>query len=93
MTAQLTLNELAALMKSAAGLTVDPKELANRQDATFADFGLDSLGLLGIVGELENRQGRPMPTDAERCKTPRDFLALVNTNSNTANDTVPTTGA
>ncbi|AWN25762.1 acyl carrier protein [Streptomyces libani] len=89
MTAQLTLNELAALMKSAAGLTVDPKELTNRQDATFADFGLDSLGLLGIVGELENRQGRPMPTDAERCKTPRDFLALVNT----ANDTVPTTGA
>ncbi|MFE1173865.1 acyl carrier protein [Streptomyces sp. NPDC058773] len=89
MTAQLTLNELAALMKSSAGLTVDPKELANRQDATFADFGLDSLGLLGIVGELENRQGRPMPVDAERCKTPRDFLALINT----ANDTVPTTGA
>ena len=79
MNAQLTLNELAALMKSAAGLTVDPKELANRPDATFTEFGLDSLGLLGIVGELENRQGRPMPTDAERCKTPRDFLDLVNT--------------
>ena len=78
MTAQLTLNELAALMKSAAGLTVDPKELANRQDATFADFGLDSLGLLGIVGELENRHGRALPTDAERCKSPRAFLNLVN---------------
>ncbi|MFG2289287.1 acyl carrier protein [Streptomyces sp. NPDC048595] len=89
MTAQLTLDELASLMKSAAGLTVDPKDLANRADLTFAEFGLDSLGLLGIVGELENRHGRPMPTDAERCKTPRDFLTLVNTDK----DTVPTTGA
>ncbi|ARH89869.1 MULTISPECIES: acyl carrier protein [Streptomyces] len=96
MTAQLTLNELAALMKSAAGLTVDPKDLANRADMSFAEFGLDSLGLLGIVGELENRHGRPMPTDAERCKTPRDFLDLVNTNNDRANAdkaTVPTTGA
>ncbi|MFF8313700.1 acyl carrier protein [Streptomyces lydicus] len=95
MTAQLTLNELAALMKSAAGLTVDPKDLANRADMSFAEFGLDSLGLLGIVGELENRHGRPMPTDAERCKTPRDFLDLVNTNNAHAADkaTVPTTGA
>ncbi|MFI1617367.1 acyl carrier protein [Streptomyces lydicus] len=96
MTAQLTLNELAALMKSAAGLTVDPKDLANRADMSFAEFGLDSLGLLGIVGELENRHGRPMPTDAERCKTPRDFLDLVNTNNDRAHAdkaTVPTTGA
>ncbi|UZJ32610.1 acyl carrier protein [Streptomyces endophytica] len=95
MTAQLTLDELAALMKSAAGLTVDPKDLANRADSTFAEFGLDSLGLLGIVGELENRRGRPMPTDAERCKTPRDFLALVNTPSKAPMeaDKVPTTGA
>ncbi|MFI6771279.1 acyl carrier protein [Streptomyces sp. NPDC050355] len=89
MTAQLTLDELASLMKSAAGLTVDPKDLASRADLSFAEFGLDSLGLLGIVGELENRHGRPMPTDAERCKTPRDFLALVNTDK----DKVSTTGA
>ncbi|MFE0192563.1 acyl carrier protein [Streptomyces sp. NPDC059008] len=94
MTAQLTLDELASLMKSAAGLTVDPKDLANRADLSFAEFGLDSLGLLGIVGELENRHGRPMPTDAERCKTPRDFLALVNTDhANADKDKVPTTGA
>ncbi|MFG2892535.1 acyl carrier protein [Streptomyces sp. Pv4-95] len=85
MTAQLTLEELASLMKSAAGVTVDPKELSNRADSPFADFGLDSLGLLGIVGELENRLALSMPTDAERCKTPRDFLDLVNT--------APTTGA
>lgn len=85
MTDQLTFDELAALMKSAAGVSVDPKDLAARQDAPFADFGLDSLGLLGIVGELENRYGRPLPPDAERCRTPEDFIGLVNT--------VPTTGA
>ncbi|MER6049310.1 acyl carrier protein [Streptomyces sp. BHT-5-2] len=87
MTARLTLDELAALMKSTAGLTVDPTEMADRPEATFAEYGLDSLGLLGIVGELENRYGRTLPPDAERAKTPRDFLDLVNT------DTVTTTGA
>jgi minimal PKS acyl carrier protein len=48
-------------------------------ETAFEALGLDSLGLLGIVGELENRHGTPMPPDAERCKTPRQFLDLVNT--------------
>ncbi|WP_128434719.1 acyl carrier protein [Streptomyces cyaneus] len=75
---QLTVGELATLMKQAAGVTVDPQDLESRADAPFAEFGLDSLGLLGIVGELENRHGRALPTDAERCKSPRAFLDLVN---------------
>ncbi|WP_175410022.1 acyl carrier protein [Streptomyces sp. TRM64462] len=78
MNTEVTVEELAALMKKAAGVTVDPQELARRMETPFADFGLDSLGLLGIVGELENRHGRALPTDAERCKSPRDFLDLVN---------------
>ncbi|MFI1396937.1 acyl carrier protein [Streptomyces sp. NPDC020681] len=78
MTDRLTIEELAALMKKGAGLTVDPADLAGRSDARFDEFGLDSLGLLGIVGELENRHGRPLPPDADRCKTPREFLDLVN---------------
>ncbi|MCB5907470.1 acyl carrier protein [Streptomyces pinistramenti] len=83
MSERLTLEELAALMKSAAGLTVDPKQMAALPDTPFADFGLDSLGLLGIVGELENRYGATVPDDAERCRTPRDFLDLINTVSTT----------
>ncbi|AIS01700.1 acyl carrier protein [Streptomyces glaucescens] len=75
---ELTVQELSALMKKAAGVTVDAQDLASRVDTPFAEFGVDSLGLLGIVGELENRHGRALPTDAERCKTPRDFLDLVN---------------
>ncbi|MBT2389151.1 MULTISPECIES: acyl carrier protein [Streptomyces] len=78
MSDRLTLEELAALMKKGAGLTVDPVDLASRPLARFDEFGLDSLGLLGIVGELENRHGRPLPPDADRCKTPQEFLDLVN---------------
>lgn len=77
MSDRLTMEELAALMKT-AGITVDPNEMAGRPESAFDDYGLDSLGLLGIVGELENRRGRALPTDADRCKTPREFLDLVN---------------
>jgi minimal PKS acyl carrier protein len=77
MTAQLTTDQLAVLMKS-AGITVDPTEMGSRPDTPFDAYGLDSLGLLGIVGELENKYGRALPPDADRCKTPREFLDLVN---------------
>ncbi|MFF3734953.1 acyl carrier protein [Streptomyces sp. NPDC002476] len=78
MTDRLTYTELAALMKKGAGLTVDPREMERSPQVAFDEFGLDSLGLLGIVGVLENRHGRALPTDADRCKTPREFLDLVN---------------
>lgn len=78
MTPELDYRELSALMKRSAGLTVDPRELESRPTARFSDFGLDSLGLLGIVGELENRHGLPLPPDADKCKSPREFLDLVN---------------
>ncbi|MFH7597215.1 minimal PKS acyl carrier protein [Streptomyces sp. 3211.6] len=77
MSDRLTMEELATLMKG-AGITVDPAELTSRPDSRFDDYGLDSLGLLGIVGELENRRGRALPADADRCKSPREFVDLVN---------------
>ncbi|MFD9426435.1 MULTISPECIES: acyl carrier protein [unclassified Streptomyces] len=78
MTTQLTYEELAVLMKNGAGLTVDPQEMESRPAAVFDEFGLDSLGLLGIVAALENRYGVPLPADADRCTSPREFLDLVN---------------
>ncbi|MFF4169634.1 acyl carrier protein [Streptomyces sp. NPDC001744] len=77
-TTELTFDELAALMKQSAGVTVDPRELAETSDVPFGTLGVDSLGLLGIVGELENRYGVALPPDAERSKTPADFVGLVN---------------
>ncbi|MEV6022341.1 acyl carrier protein [Streptomyces sp. NPDC052036] len=79
MSDRITVEELADLMKTAAGVTVAPQDLEQSYDSGFEALGIDSLGLLGIVGELENRHGTPMPPDAERCKTPRQFLDLVNT--------------
>lgn len=78
MSDRITVEELSELMKRTAGVAVSPKELAERPDTAFEELGIDSLGLLGIVGELENRHGIPMPPDAEHCKTPRKFLDLVN---------------
>ncbi len=75
---ELTYEELAALMKSSAGVTVDPEALAEGADTQFAEYGLDSLGLLGIVGELENRHGVAIDGDADACKTPRAFVEVVN---------------
>ncbi|MGX4691343.1 acyl carrier protein [Streptomyces sp. JNUCC 63] len=78
MSDRITVEDLSELMKKTAGIAVSPQELAERPDIAFEELGIDSLGLLGIVGELENRHGMPMPPDAERCKTPRKFLGLIN---------------
>ncbi|GAB2714217.1 acyl carrier protein [Kitasatospora kifunensis] len=78
MNGPVTFEELATLMKGRAGLSVDAAELASQPDTPFDQFGLDSLGLLGIVSELENRYGQPIGNEPESCKTPEDFLTLVN---------------
>jgi len=78
MNESLTFDELAALMKSCAGITADPREMEDRPATTFDELGLDSLGLLGVVAALENRRGAPIGSGAESCKTPHEFVALAN---------------
>ncbi|MEI5527053.1 acyl carrier protein [Streptomyces brasiliscabiei] len=78
MSERITVEELSQLMRKAAGVTVPPGELEEHLDSEFGTLGIDSLGLLGIVGELENRYGTPMPADTEKCRSPRDFLDQVN---------------
>ncbi|WP_042372851.1 acyl carrier protein [Streptacidiphilus neutrinimicus] len=78
MNGPVTYEELATLMKGRAGLDVDAAALEERPDAEFATFDLDSLGLLGIVSELEKRYDRSIGGEPEMCKTPRAFLTVVN---------------
>lgn len=80
----VTFDELADLMKNRAGLSVDPSEMSSSPATTFEEFNLDSLGLLGIVAELEKRYSRSIGGDAETCKTPHAFLASVNSQLNAA---------
>lgn len=76
MTAELTSTDLATLLKQKAGITVEPFDL-DRPGATFEEFGVDSLGVLAVVGELENRHGRSLTT-AESSKSSAEFLQAVN---------------
>lgn len=78
MNGPVTYDELAALMKDRAGLDVDPAALKAQPDAQFAQFALDSLGLLGIVSELEQRYGRSIGGCPQACRTPRTFLTAAN---------------
>ncbi|WP_460070859.1 acyl carrier protein [Streptomyces sp. YKOK-I1] len=78
MSDRITLDDLAGLMKKAAGITVPPEQLKEHADGEFAELGIDSLGMLGIVGELENRFGTALDLDLEACRTPREFLDRVN---------------
>ncbi|MEV7187002.1 acyl carrier protein [Kitasatospora sp. NPDC093102] len=73
----LSYPELAALLQARAGVAVAPGDLA-LPGAEFETFGIDSLGLLGVVGELENRHGLKVTSGAESAKTPAEFLELVN---------------
>ncbi|WP_457028538.1 acyl carrier protein [Kitasatospora sp. P5_F3] len=77
MNQHLTHSELAELIKTRAGITIAPEALQS-PTATFEEFGVDSLGLLGIVGELENRYGRKIAAGAEMSKSPDEFLDAVN---------------
>ncbi len=70
--------DLSSLMKATAGIAADPLEMEADPDATFSDFGLDSLGLMAIVAEIEHTYRTPLGPDAENRKTPREFLELVN---------------
>jgi minimal PKS acyl carrier protein len=78
MDTQLTYAELASMMERRAGVSVEPLQLELRSDERFTEFGLDSLGLLGIVGALENEYGASIPADADACKTPAELLTVVN---------------
>lgn len=76
MTAVLTSTDLAALLKTKAGVSVDPIDL-DSPGATFDKFGVDSLGMLGVLAELENRHGLSLDT-ADTSQSPAEFLNTVN---------------
>lgn len=78
MNGPFTYTELAELMKASAGISADPMEMEIRPESEFGEFGLDSLGLIAVVSELEQRYGLPLGQDAEACKSPAQLVDFVN---------------
>lgn len=74
---ELTYQEFAEVLRSCAGVTVDPGTLESGT-VEFADIDVDSLGLLGVVAELQNRFGATLGTEAESSRSPRELIDIVN---------------
>jgi acyl carrier protein len=76
-TATVTLAEFTEILSSSAGVRIAP-DLVD-EDTTFADLGVDSLAVLGVIPVLERARQILLPADAENIATITDFLNLVNT--------------
>lgn len=74
----ITIEELAEIITTCVGVEVDVPALASSPSATFSDLDVDSLGLLSVVAELENRFGLILGAEAEETKTPHQLADVVN---------------
>ncbi|GAA0538179.1 hypothetical protein GCM10010172_19350 [Paractinoplanes ferrugineus] len=72
----LSLHTLGALVSRKTGVPVDTTALAARP-ATVSDLGIDSLGWLGVVGELENEYDLSLD-DGEAIETLPAMVSYVN---------------
>ncbi|WP_405682982.1 acyl carrier protein [Streptomyces sp. NBC_00057] len=68
---------LAEVISRCAGATTNAAMLRTAQP-TFAELGVDSLGLLGIVAELEQMLGIQLGPDAEQSSSPDELLGTAN---------------
>lgn len=74
----ITLADLATLLTTKTGAQVDPDGIDD--STTFADIGVDSLGLLGVITSIEESNGVSLPSEAQQIESVKEFLAVVNDN-------------
>ncbi|MFJ9556368.1 acyl carrier protein [Nocardiopsis sp. NPDC101807] len=72
---RITIEEQVELISACAGIRTD---VATASSQTFDELGVDSLGVLGIVAEIERRTGLKLGADAEQAPSPAALMALVN---------------
>ncbi|GAA4878743.1 acyl carrier protein [Kitasatospora sp. NPDC048365] len=77
MSSEITHDDLATLIKTRAGVTVTPEELAD-PGCMFLDLGVDSLGVLGVLADLENRYGVSIDSSDLLGRPVAEFLQTVN---------------
>ena len=77
MTTEISYEELANLIRTRTGVQVSTDELAH-PDRTFSDLGMDSVGVLGVLADLENRYGVSLDSSDLTGSSIPEFLAAVN---------------
>lgn len=77
LTTEISYEELANLIRTRTGVQVSTDELAH-PDRTFSDLGMDSVGVLGVLADLENRYGVSLDGSDLTGSSIPEFLAAVN---------------
>ncbi|MFG2697252.1 acyl carrier protein [Kitasatospora sp. NPDC051984] len=77
MASEITYEELATLIKARAGVQVSVDDLAD-PGCMFLDLGVDSLGVLGVLADLENRYGVSIDSSELLGRPVAEFLQTVN---------------
>jgi minimal PKS acyl carrier protein len=72
-----TYEDLAEVIKKSTGVTVTAETLASPATVSFAQLGVDSLGVLGVVAALENRHGVRLGPEAVTCESPEQLRQLM----------------
>lgn len=76
MDAHLSADDLAALISRCTGVTVTADQITDPQH-TFDDLGVDSLGLMGVIAELQRNHGMSRDVDMQPDRSPRELLSLL----------------
>jgi aromatase len=75
--AYLSLDVLGDVVRTKTGIEVDTSLLATHP-ATISELGIDSLGWLGVISEVENQYGIAIDASAESITTLPELVVIVN---------------
>ncbi|SDF47087.1 minimal PKS acyl carrier protein [Lentzea fradiae] len=76
MDTRLSPDDLAALISRCTGVPVTGEQVTD-PSRTFDDLGVDSLGVMGVLSELQRNHGVPKDADLRPHQSPRELLALL----------------
>ena len=72
----LSATDLAKLINRCAGVAVTGEQISY-SGLSFDELGVDSLGLLGVVAELQRSHGMSRDVDIAPDQSPRELLTLL----------------
>ncbi|MFE2752286.1 acyl carrier protein [Actinosynnema sp. NPDC059335] len=76
MDSNLSPADLAALISRCTGVVVTAEDVTDPR-RTFDDLGVDSLGLMGVLAELQRNHGMPRDVDMQADRSPRELLSAL----------------